>query len=66
MRLGNFSVSLAVKDIAKSREFYEKLGFRVVGRRRRYYKDNLEDALLMTRDGLDQDLPTTVERGHGR
>ncbi len=27
MKLGNFSVSLAVKDIAKSREFYEKLGF---------------------------------------
>ena len=31
MRLGNFSVSLTVKDIAKSREFYEKLGFRVFG-----------------------------------
>jgi catechol 2,3-dioxygenase-like lactoylglutathione lyase family enzyme len=31
LRLGNFSVSLAVRDIAKSREFYEKLGFRVVG-----------------------------------
>jgi catechol 2,3-dioxygenase-like lactoylglutathione lyase family enzyme len=31
MRLGNFSVSLAVKDIAKSREFYEMLGFRVFG-----------------------------------
>ena len=31
LRLGNFSVSLAVKDIARSREFYEKLGFRVVG-----------------------------------
>ena len=31
MRLGNFSVSLAVKDIAKSRAFYEKLGFRVFG-----------------------------------
>ena len=31
LRLGNFSVSLAVKDIAKSREFYEKLGFRIVG-----------------------------------
>jgi catechol 2,3-dioxygenase-like lactoylglutathione lyase family enzyme len=30
MRLGNFSVSLAVKDLAASREFYEKLGFRVV------------------------------------
>ena len=31
MKLGNFSVSLAVKDIAKSRAFYEKLGFRVFG-----------------------------------
>jgi catechol 2,3-dioxygenase-like lactoylglutathione lyase family enzyme len=30
MTLGNFSVSLAVKDIAASRAFYEKLGFRVV------------------------------------
>lgn len=30
MRLGNFSVSLAVKDIAASRAFYEKLGFQVV------------------------------------
>jgi catechol 2,3-dioxygenase-like lactoylglutathione lyase family enzyme len=30
MRLGNFSVSLAVKDISASRAFYEKLGFRVV------------------------------------
>jgi catechol 2,3-dioxygenase-like lactoylglutathione lyase family enzyme len=30
MRLGNFSVSLAVKDLSASREFYEKLGFRVV------------------------------------
>ena len=31
MRLGNFSVSLAVKDIAASRAFYEKLGFRQTG-----------------------------------
>ncbi len=31
MRLGNFSVSLAVKDIAASRAFYEKLGFKVMG-----------------------------------
>lgn len=31
MRLGNFSVSLAVKDLNASREFYEKLGFRVFG-----------------------------------
>lgn len=30
LELGNFSVSLAVKDLATSRAFYEKLGFRVV------------------------------------
>ena len=28
MELGAFSVSLAVKDIAKSKAFYEKLGFK--------------------------------------
>lgn len=31
MDLGAFSVSLAVKDIAASRSFYEKLGFKVIG-----------------------------------
>jgi catechol 2,3-dioxygenase-like lactoylglutathione lyase family enzyme len=31
VRLGNFSVSLAVTDLKASREFYEKLGFRVIG-----------------------------------
>lgn len=31
MELGAFSVSLAVKDLAKSRAFYESLGFEVVG-----------------------------------
>lgn len=31
MHLGNFSVSLAVKDIGVSRAFYEKLGFTVWG-----------------------------------
>jgi len=30
MQLGNFSVSLAVKDISASRAFYEKLGFQVI------------------------------------
>lgn len=29
MELGNFSISLAVKDINVSKAFYEKLGFRV-------------------------------------
>lgn len=31
MELGVFSVSLTVKDLAVSRAFYEKLGFRVTG-----------------------------------
>jgi catechol 2,3-dioxygenase-like lactoylglutathione lyase family enzyme len=31
MQLGAFSVSLAVKDIKASKEFYEKLGFKTFG-----------------------------------
>jgi len=31
MDLGSFSVSLAVKDLAASKSFYEKLGFESVG-----------------------------------
>lgn len=31
MELGAFSVSLAVKDIKASKEFYDKLGFKVFG-----------------------------------
>lgn len=31
MNLGSFSISLAVKDLATSRGFYEKLGFEVAG-----------------------------------
>jgi len=31
MELGAFSISLSVKDLAVSREFYEKLGFKTMG-----------------------------------
>ncbi len=31
MQLGSFSISLAVKDIAASKAFYQKLGFEVFG-----------------------------------
>ena len=31
MKLGAFSISLAVKDIEKSKEFYENLGFSILG-----------------------------------
>lgn len=44
MRLGNFSVSLAVKDLTASRAFYEKLGFRPVG-------GNGKNWLILQNDG---------------
>lgn len=31
LKLGAFSLSLAVKDLKTSQEFYEKLGFHVMG-----------------------------------
>ena len=31
MDLGSFSISLAVQDLATSRDFYEKLGFEAIG-----------------------------------
>ncbi len=36
-----------------AQNLYRKFGFKVVGRRRRYYKDNGEDAILMNLDDLE-------------
>jgi len=44
MKLGSFSVSLAVKDIAVSRDFYAKLGFDEIG-------GNADDNWLILRNG---------------
>jgi catechol 2,3-dioxygenase-like lactoylglutathione lyase family enzyme len=44
MRLGNFSVSLAVKDLDASRAFYEKLGFRATGGDARHFLIMQNDA----------------------
>ena len=44
MNLGSFSISLTVKDIAASRDFYAKLGFEPVG-------GNIEDNWLILRNG---------------
>ena len=44
MQLGAFSLSLAVKDLAASQAFYEKLGFEVVG-------GNPEQYWLILRNG---------------
>jgi len=43
VRRGNFA----------AQHLYEQFGFMIVGERPRYYKDNNEDALLMTLDPLD-------------
>jgi ribosomal-protein-alanine N-acetyltransferase len=61
-RLGAEMMTLEVRmSNEPARRLYAKLGFRVVGRRPHYYKDNLEDAILMTRDRLAEAV-----RGNGR
>lgn len=37
-----------------AQEMYRKFGYEAVGRRKRYYKDTDEDAILMTLNGLDR------------
>jgi lactoylglutathione lyase len=44
MQLGNFSLSLTVKDLAASQDFYRKLGFEPVG-------GKLEQGWLILRSG---------------
>ena len=39
-----------------AQEMYRKLGYEESGRRPRYYKDNEEDAILMTLDNLKDNL----------
>jgi len=54
MNLGCFSISLTVKDLQKSKEFYEKIGFEV------YAGDESHNFLIMkngeTNIGLFQDM----------
>lgn len=47
MQLGNFSVSLAVKDIAASKRFYEQLGFAV-------FLGNFAQYWLIMKNAVDQ------------
>jgi lactoylglutathione lyase len=44
MRLGAFSISLSVKDLQKSKDFYEKLGFSEMG-------GNMEHNYLIMKNG---------------
>ena len=52
MNLGAFSISLAVKDLATSRSFYEKLGFAVTGG---------DDEKYLINPGLGQDTSTVAD-----
>jgi ribosomal-protein-alanine N-acetyltransferase len=47
---------------------YQSLGFQAAGRRKRYYEDNGEDAVLMVNDSLPEPErsfrePETLEEG---
>ncbi len=44
-----------------AREMYRKFGYEATGRRRRYYRDNDEDAILMNLDSLDSERLAVVE-----
>jgi len=48
MKLGAFSVSLSVKDLAVSKDFYENLGFKVLAgdEKKNYYIMKNENALV--------------------
>lgn len=71
MELGAFSVSLAVKDLAASRAFYEKLGFKQTGGDDRKYvmmvngtaviglfEGLFEGNILTFNPGMGQDMST--------
>lgn len=51
-----------------AQEMYRKFGYEETGRRRRYYKDNDEDAILMNLDALNverlffDERPSTVDK----
>lgn len=74
MELGAFSVSLAVKDLAASRAFYEKLGFKQTGGDDQKYvimvngttvlglfEGLFEGNILTFNPGLGQDMSTLDE-----
>ena len=64
--IGNFSVSLAVKDLAASRAFYQKLGFEVVGGTGNYCILQNKDATIGLFQGLFEKNILTFNPGWDR
>lgn len=65
MKLGAFSVSLAVKDLNKSQAFYEKMGFSVFGGSldKNYLIMKNEDTLIGLFQGMFQNNILTFNPG---
>ncbi len=56
IRRGAILATLEVRQSnIPAQELYRSFGFEQVGQRRRYYKDNQEDALILTVSGLGSD-----------
>jgi len=54
MQEGAVSSFLEVRESnAAAQEMYREFGYEATGRRKRYYRDNDEDAILMTLEGLN-------------
>lgn len=52
--IGNNELTLEVRvSNEAAQNLYKKFGFKVVGRRKKYYSDNREDAYIMTTSGID-------------
>jgi len=61
--LGARSAMLEVRAGNPSAQaLYRKFGFQIVGRRKGYYKDNGEDALLMTVDKLSEWVSSSIRK----
>jgi ribosomal-protein-alanine N-acetyltransferase len=56
------TLEVRISNIA-ARKLYERFRFEIVGERRRYYRDNNEDALIMTVSGLDNNYLAWLESG---
>lgn len=48
-----------------AQSLYRGFGFEIVGRRKRYYKDNQEDAVLMSLSDIGPDYQTWLQRKFG-
>lgn len=55
-------LEVRVSNLA-AQEMYRKFGYEVTGRRRRYYRDNDEDAILMNLDSLNPERLLLHEAG---